>query len=48
MATTTVLADIKIAPSAGERTKPVHGEFVLMQLLVFGINRDSVCANDSI
>jgi hypothetical protein len=26
----------------------VHGEFALMQPLVFGINRDSVCANDRI
>jgi hypothetical protein len=26
----------------------VQGEFVLMQPLVFGINRDSVCTNDRI
>jgi len=30
-----------------KRQEAVHGEF-LMQPLVFGINRDSVCANGSI
>ena len=46
--TLTIHSRISVHGSRNSALIPVHGEFVLMEQLVFGISRGNVSANDNV